>query len=45
MDDKRKMTDKWEWNSATRITLISVINGIVIGIVVTLLMKYLKGNL
>jgi hypothetical protein len=36
MGDKWKMTDKWEWNNATKITLISVIIGIVIGIVLTL---------
>ena len=27
MNDKWKMTDKWEWNNATKITLISVIIG------------------
>ena len=32
MDDKWKMTDEWEWNNATKITLISVIIGIVIWI-------------
>jgi len=36
MDDKWKMTDKWEWNNATKIALILVIIGIVIGIVLTL---------
>ncbi len=41
MDDKWEMTDKWEWNNATKITLISVL----FGIVLTLLMKYLKGTL
>ena len=45
MNDKWKMTDKWEWNNATKITLISVIVGIVLGIVIILLMKYLKGTL
>jgi len=45
MDDKWKMTDKWEWNNATKITLISVIFGIIFGIALTLLMKYLKGTL
>ena len=44
MDDKWKMIDKWEWNNATKITLVSVIAGIVFGIVLTLLMKYLKGT-
>ena len=42
MDDKWKMTNKWEWNNATKITLISVIIGIVFGMVLTLLMKFLK---
>jgi len=45
MEGKWKMTDKWEWNNATKITLISVIIGIIFGIVLTLLMKYLKGTL
>ena len=45
MDDKWKMADKWEWNNATKITLISVIIGIIFGIVLILLMKYLKGTL
>ena len=45
MKDKWKMTDEWEWNNATKITLISVIIGIIFGIVLTLLMKYLKGTL
>ena len=45
MNDKWKMTDKWEWNNATKITLISVIIGIIFSIVLTLLMKYLKGTL
>ncbi len=43
MNDKWKMTDKWEWNNATKITLISVIIGMIFGIVLTLLMKYFKG--
>ena len=42
---KSKWYDKWEWNNATKITLISVIIGIIFGIVPTLLMKYLKGTL
>ena len=45
MNDKWKMNDKWEWNNATKITLISVIIGMVFGIVLTLLMKYLKGTI
>ncbi len=45
MDDKWKITDKWEWNNATKITLISVIIGIVFGMVLTLLMKFLKGTI
>ncbi len=45
MNDKWKMTDKWEWNNATKVTLVSVMIGIVFGIVITLLMKYLKGTL
>ena len=45
MNDKWKMTDKWEWNNATKITLISVIIGMVFGIVLNLLMKYLKGTI
>jgi len=40
--DKWKMTYKWEWNNATKITLISVVIGIVFGIVFILLMKFLK---
>ena len=44
MDDKWNMIDKWEWNNATKVTLISVIAGIVFGIVLTLLMKYIKGT-
>mgnify|MGYP001330474608 FL=1 len=43
MNDKWKMTDKWEWNNATKITLISVVIGMVFGIVLTFLMKYFKG--
>ncbi|MFL3007460.1 MAG: hypothetical protein ACJZ10_05620 [Candidatus Neomarinimicrobiota bacterium] len=45
MDDKWEMSDKWEWNSATKITLILVVIGIVFGVILTLLMKYFKGNL
>ena len=40
MDEKWKMADEWQWNNGTKITLILVI----IGIVLTLLMKYLKVN-
>tara|TARA_Y100001980_G_C14148894_1_gene32387 strand:- start:154 stop:291 length:138 start_codon:yes stop_codon:yes gene_type:complete len=45
MDNKWKITDLWEWNNLTKITLLAVIVGILIGIVLTLLMKYLKGTL
>ena len=45
MDDKWKITEQWEWNNATKITLLAVIVGIFIGIVLTLLMKFLKGTL
>ena len=45
MDNKWKITDLWEWNNLTKITLLAVIVGILIGIVFTLLMKYLKGTL
>ena len=45
MDDKWKITDLWEWNNSTKITLLAVIVGIFIGILLTLLMKYLKGTL
>jgi len=36
---------KWEWNKETKITLIALVIGIIAGIVLTLLMKYLKGTL
>ena len=42
MDDKWQITDLWEWNNSTKITLLAVIVGIFIGILLTLLMKYLK---
>ena len=45
MDNKWKLNDLWEWNNLTKITLLAVIVGIFFGIVLTLLMKYLKGNL
>ena len=45
MDNKWKITDLLEWNNLTKITLLAVIVGILIGIVLTLLMKYLKGTL
>ena len=45
MDNKWKITDLWEWNNLTKITLLAVIVGILIGTVLTLLMKYLKGTL
>ena len=45
MDNKWKITDPWEWNNITKITLLAVIVGILIGIVLTLLMKYFKGTL
>ena len=45
MDNKWKITDLWEWNNLTKITLLAVIVGILIGIVLTLLMKYFKGTL
>tara|TARA_Y100000741_G_C17813502_1_gene379075 strand:- start:191 stop:328 length:138 start_codon:yes stop_codon:yes gene_type:complete len=45
MDDKWKITDQWEWDNPTKITFLAVIVGIFIGIVLTLLMKYLKGTL
>ena len=44
MDDKWKITDQWEWNNGTKITLLAVIVGIFIDFVLTLLMKYLKGT-
>ena len=45
MDGKWKITDQWEWNNATKITLLAVIAGIFIGTVLNLLMKLLKGTL
>ena len=45
MDNKWKITDLLEWNNLTKITLLAVIVGILIGIVLTLLMKYFKGTL
>tara|TARA_Y100000768_G_C23765630_1_gene580758 strand:- start:178 stop:315 length:138 start_codon:yes stop_codon:yes gene_type:complete len=45
MDDKWKITDQWEWNNPTKITLLGVIVGIFIGTVLTLLMKFLKGTI
>ena len=45
MDDKWKITDQWEWNNPTKITLLAAIAGIFIGTVLTLLMKLLKGIL
>ena len=45
MDYKWKITDQWEWNNPTKITLLAVIVGIFIGTVLTLLMKLLKGTL
>ena len=45
MDNKWKLNDLWEWNNLTKITLLAVIVGIFFGIILTLLMKYLKGNL
>tara|TARA_Y100000814_G_scaffold267102_1_gene221347 strand:- start:340 stop:477 length:138 start_codon:yes stop_codon:yes gene_type:complete len=45
MDDKWKITDQWEWNNPTKITLLAVIAGIFISTVLTLLMKLLKGTL
>ena len=45
MDDKWKITDQWEWNNPTKITLLAVIAGIFIGTVLTLLMKLLKVTL
>jgi len=45
MDNKWKIIDLWEWNNITKITLLAVIVGILIGIVLTLLMKYFKGTL
>ena len=45
MDGKDKITGPWKWDNATKITLTTVFVGIFFGIVFTLLMKYLKGNL
>ena len=45
MDDKWKITDQWELNNPTKITLLAVIVGIFIGIVLTILMKNIKGTL
>ena len=36
------MNDNWEWNNATKVTPISVIAGIVFGIVLKILIKHLK---
>tara|TARA_A100000164_G_C21885543_1_gene762558 strand:- start:920 stop:1033 length:114 start_codon:yes stop_codon:yes gene_type:complete len=36
---------QWEWNKETKLALIALIIGIIAGAILTLLMKYLKGNL
>jgi len=35
---------QWEWNKETKVALIALIVGIVMGAVLTLIMKYLKGS-
>ena len=39
------MNNKWKWDKETKVTLISVIIGTIVGIIGTLFMKYLKGTL
>ena len=36
---------QWEWNKETKLTLIALVIGIIVGAILTLLMKYLKGTL
>ena len=35
---------KWEWNKETKLTLIALIIGTIAGVLLTLLMKYIKGE-
>ena len=35
---------KWEWNKETKLTLIALIIGTIVGVLLTLLMKYIKGE-
>ena len=36
---------QWDWNKETKLALIALIIGIIAGVILTLLMKYLKETL